>query len=388
MTALRKPEDRHIDLRASACTAGLSQFTVALLRFTLVALEPVGLPSFSGSTFRGAFGTEFRRIACMPICNDAGTCPIASQCAYARVFEAKPVKEGYVPSGDGGLPRPFVIHPPLGRMDIEPGERFTFHLVLVGWAADYIPYFILTWRELGRIGLGRGRGRFRLERVESVTSIDGDADADQARLIYNSEDELVRNCVERLTSERLLSLRPSLGQAGDSNQSEQLVLGKTPESRRGDRLAIETLTRSPKEQAPTRADAGGDRLALEIVTPLRLKSNGEFLRSDLPFAVLAGALIRRLESLSFFYGSGSLGLNYGSLIEQARQIKAASTSVRWIGWERYSSRQDRRVPWGGLLGRVEYQGDWQPFAPFLILGEIIGVGNNCAFGLGRIRGNA
>ncbi|MGH9764874.1 MAG: hypothetical protein ACREAC_28905, partial [Blastocatellia bacterium] len=49
-----------------ASTISLDRFTVSLLRFTLRAVDPVELPQFSGSTFRGAFGTEFRRLVCLP----------------------------------------------------------------------------------------------------------------------------------------------------------------------------------------------------------------------------------------------------------------------------------------------------------------------------------
>ena len=37
-----------------------------------------------------------------------------------------------------------------------PGDRFDFHLVLVGRAIDYLPYFLFTFIELGRTGLGPG----------------------------------------------------------------------------------------------------------------------------------------------------------------------------------------------------------------------------------------
>jgi hypothetical protein len=358
-----------------ASNAILQEFKVTILRFTLHALEPVGLPSFSGSTFRGGFGAEFRRIACLPLCHDASTCIIAAQCAYARIFEAKPAKEGYTPAGDGGLPRPFVIHPPESGRVIEPGERFSFHLVLVGWAADYVPYFILAWRELGRVGLGRGRGRFKLETVESCASIDPQANRERTRLVYSAQDELVRNSLEHLTAGRLLSLHPALG----ATNGGAGPLGE------GVGADADTDPRNTLSGVASGAPAPEGRLSIELVTPLRLKSNGEFLRSDLPFAVLAGALLRRLETLSFFYGPGSLRLDYRALMEQARQVRIVSSNLRWVEWERYSSRQDRRVPWGGILGRAQYEGDFGVFAPFLALGEILGIGNNCVFGLGRLR---
>ncbi len=335
----------------------LTRLELALLKFTLRAEEAVTLPVFSGSTFRGAFGAMFRRICCAPHCTDAQSCLLASVCAYARIFEAHPDVAGYSPTNEGGLPRPFVIHPPIGppigpptahRSVINPGEEFSFHLALIGMAASYAPYFILTWRELGQIGLGQGRGRFRLEKVESCPSLDATV---ATRLIYSSADELVRNDIETLTAERLLAANPRL----QSDIDAQI------------------------------ASSQPSRLRIELLMPLRLKSGGEFLRDALPFDVLIGALLRRLESLSFLYCGGSLHLDYRAVVARAREAQTVKSDLRWVEWKRYSQRQERRIPWGGMVGSVEYAGEFGEFGAFLALGGVVGVGNNCAFGLGRIK---
>lgn len=65
-------------------------------------------------------------------------------------------------------PHPFVIEPPLERKrGYKPGEGITFGLTLVGRAIDYLPYFIYTFNELGKTGLGKGRGKFELKAVRS-----------------------------------------------------------------------------------------------------------------------------------------------------------------------------------------------------------------------------
>ncbi len=321
----------------------LQHFRLALLKFTLRAEQQIALPEFAGSTFRGAFGAMFRRLACMPQCEDVQTCLVASHCAYARVFEARPAVAGYRPASEGGLPRPFVIHPPLENRSIGAGTEFSFHLALIGLAIDYLPYFILTWRELGRVGMGRGRGRFHLERVESCRSLN-----EESFIIYSSADELVRNNLELITTEGLLTRSAPLRQVAASDRAKGKV-----------------------------------HMRIELLTPTRLKSGGEFLRTELPFSVLLSALLRRLESLSFFYCGGSLQLDYKALIARAEEVAVVENSLRWVSWERYSRRQERKIPWGGIMGCVEYRGDFTPFLPFLALGELVGVGNNCAFGLGR-----
>jgi len=57
----------------------------------------------------------------------------------------------------------------------------------------------------------------------------------------------------------------------------------------------------------------------------------------------------------------------------------------WQDWERYSSRQQTRMKFGGWVGEIIYQGDFQRFLPLLRLGEHIHVGKVTTFGLGKYR---
>jgi len=69
-------------------------------------------------------------------------------CPYTAVFQP------FVPEGsekiskNRDIPRPFVIKPPLETKETYlPGERLSFDLVLVGKIKDYLPYFIVTFKE-------------------------------------------------------------------------------------------------------------------------------------------------------------------------------------------------------------------------------------------------
>ena len=82
-------------------------------------------------------------------------------CPYTAVFQP------FVPEGsekiskNRDIPRPFVIKPPLETKETYlPGERLSFDLVLVGKIKDYLPYFIVTFKELSQAGLGRVTLRF------------------------------------------------------------------------------------------------------------------------------------------------------------------------------------------------------------------------------------
>ncbi|MHB8927427.1 MAG: hypothetical protein ACYC9Q_07195 [Bacillota bacterium] len=80
------------------------------------------------------------------------------------------------------MPRPFLFEPPPGEaVTYQPGQAFEFGLTLFGRGIEYLPYFIVSFKELAEKGLGIGRGRAKLERVDS----DG-------RLVYDATDGMVR----------------------------------------------------------------------------------------------------------------------------------------------------------------------------------------------------
>ena len=127
-------------------------FIVRPLRFRFLAKDPIFFPvNKPGNVVRGAFGLLFRELAC--------TCAgqHADDCAYARIFEPKPMAGG--PSGFADLPRPFVIRAAhLDGRRIAPGERFHFDLNLFTDDPWPLPYFERTFAKLASQGMGPGRG--------------------------------------------------------------------------------------------------------------------------------------------------------------------------------------------------------------------------------------
>jgi hypothetical protein len=63
-------------------------------------------------------------------------------------------------------PHPFVIEPPPEkRRGYKPGDEINFGLTLIGRAIDYLPYFIYTFDELGKMGIGKGKAQYELKTV-------------------------------------------------------------------------------------------------------------------------------------------------------------------------------------------------------------------------------
>ncbi len=63
------------------------------LRLHFEAQEPLRLPPYKGSTFRGAFGVTFKCTVCIVRHRECKRCLIQKQCVYPYVFDT-PVAEG------------------------------------------------------------------------------------------------------------------------------------------------------------------------------------------------------------------------------------------------------------------------------------------------------
>ncbi len=306
-----------------------STLSLARYRVTVEAKEELHLPAYLGSTLRGAFGGAFRQLCCPGHAGEA--CSIPESCPYHLVFETAPPPGSDALRGHEAIPRPFVIAPPPAEPRAYPaGSPVVFDLTLIGRAREFFPHFVVTLREVDRIG--RGRRAVSLRRIEAVHPLRGTVE-----VAYTDEDALVRAVGAVVTL--------------------------------GDCAAV------PCPAGPVR---------VEFVTQTRLKHGATFARRP-EFQVLLRRLLGRLSSLARFHGGGPLDVDFRGLIEQAAGVRLVEDGTAWTAWSRYSRRQDRRMEWTGVVGTAVYEGDLAPFWPYLVLGQWTHVGSGCTFGLGRYR---
>jgi hypothetical protein len=304
-------------------------------RFTLLAEQEMRLPPYLGSTLRGGFGHIFRHLCCATCRPDCKGCELAQSCPYFAVFDPSPPPDSPALRKLEEIPRPFVIEPPPRiESPLARGSLIRFGLTLIGKARDLFPYFVVSFRELGREGLGRGRGRFRLESIEALDPL-----FNRSESLYVFPGSMVKNSSFSASLEDCHSL------AAD-------------------------LSLSPTS------------LKLAFLTPIRLKHDGHLV--DRPeFHILFRSLLRRLSSLSLFHCGERLEVDYQALIRAAERVELVHDDTRWHDWERYSSRQKERMTFGGIVGQAIYRGDMAIFLPFLIFGQWTHVGKNATFGLGK-----
>jgi hypothetical protein len=230
------------------------------------------------------------------------------------------------------------------------GETLTFGLILVGQSITYLPYFIAVFRELGRVGLGHNRGRYRLRTVEAISP-----DNEAGDPIYQADDELIRPVDLSLTAKMITD------RAAQISQPSMLNL-----------------------QSPRKA-SNLQSLTLHFLTPTRLKEQGRWVSVGPPFPVLIRTLLGRISSLSYFHCGKRLEVDFRGLIDQAGAVRLKESQTRWEDWDRFSGRQKQRIRMGGLVGRVIYEGNLEPYLPLLAVGELVHVGKGTVFGNGQYR---
>ena len=285
-------------------------------------------PYKSGNIVRGAFGNIFRKLVCIPNCQDANICDVRATCPYARVFEPRAAR-GEGPSGLADWPRPFVFRAShLDGRTVRQGEAFYFDVHIFDVRDPALAYFVLAFARLAREGLGPGRGRADMTAVDQL-----DLSGVTVARVFDGE----RVCAGELA-------KP---------------------------IALEM------SDVPKRVE----QVEVRFVTPTELKS-GHQVAERPEFAILFGRLRDRLSTLRTLYGDGPLAIDFRAMGERAAAVRIVRCELQQTAVDRLSSRTGQRHFLGGFVGKVEYEGNLGEFVPYLRLGSWVGVGRQTVWGKG------
>lgn len=296
-------------------------------RFAIQAIGPIKLPVYKGGTFRGGMLTIFRRIVCAAPHQRCRSCLLSSRCLYAQLFETRLPDDHPDARKYKKPPRPYVLNPPITeRRFFEKNDILEFSLILFGQARNALPYFIYTFKELGKAGLGSSRGKFDLLRVDRTTN-------GRPLRIYDMETQTISSAPE--------------------NETEMMI-----------------------------SIPADDLVNLEFQTPLRIKAD-KSLVTRLTFPVFFENLCRRISLMTGIYGDPARLPDLAALEKKAAEVITIQNGLRWYDWDRYSGRQKTRMQFGGLVGGIGFEGDLDPFMPLIAVGEQINIGQLTTFGLGK-----
>lgn len=300
------------------------------------ALDDVRLPPFAGSAWRGAFGHALKQLVCVTREPTCPACLLFRSCLYPYLFETPPDPAVGKLTRYTAAPHPFVLRPgPVRSQPLAPGEELVLEVILFGKSNRLLPYVIHALERAGQRGLGSGGGRLHLEQVVQATV-----------------DE---------TGWR------GLWRAGEPLQAWQPVELPLPPCPAMVKLVVETPLRLKREE--------------HNVTP-----------AGFEFAGLFGNLLRRISLLTAFHTETPLATDFAGLMQRARAFRSLETRLRWQDWTRYSSRQGRPVPMGGVVGEIVLTesgvgaaATLAPFWPYLWLGQWTHAGKGTSMGLGQYR---
>lgn len=118
-------------------------------------------------------------------------------------------------------------------------------------------------------------------------------------------------------------------------------------------------------------------IKLQFITPLRIKKENRFLRSDeIELKDIINSIYQRQMKL--------LGKDFKKFPYEI-QGEVISKDIVFKDLTRQSNRQKTTMNMGGLIGQMQIQNLNKESYEVLKVGEILGVGKQCVFGLGKIK---
>ena len=283
---------------------------------------------YLGSAWRGAFGRALRRSACITNLPSCENCVLLERCVYPRTFEKRPPANEQKLRRYPTAPNPYVLAPHSDSADGTLGLDVT----LFGDANDDAPAILQALERAGRDGLTQNRVPLRLLETQAETTT-GSEDSEWTAI--RSAGGGLRTCAARI---------------------------------------VET----PRPVAPPSA------VRVRLTSPLRIRADGRYVDPRrFGFRAFAANLLRRVSLLTYFFGKRPLEVEFATLLQEAERVRIEDAQLRWREGARHSSRQQARIPMGGIVGSFVAQGPavatlW----PCLWLGQWTHIGKGCTMGLG------
>ncbi len=314
---------------------------IAAYQVHTTLLQDATIPPYVGSVFRHAFEKAFRAVSCPAPEDKPQDCFYGEMCAYNYVFDTDRFKEK---DKDGNpskvlidVPKPFVIETPFAT---EPytkkrGDVMIFNMLLVGKAVVHLPLFVLAFKELGRLGFAENKIKFKVTSVQAVDTLH-----DITNELYSAQTDAFKVITHTVSFKKV------------AQQFEDEKFKRVTE------------------------------VKLDFMTPFRVKRTQMALANP-EFFVLARPMLRRLMALARFYCDSRVRMDYKQLMDLASQVKIKENKLEWFDWGKFSPKNESKSQIGGLFGSVTYEGPLGEFLPYLIYGQLVHVGKNTTYGLGK-----
>ncbi len=301
-------------------------------RIDLTILGEGFISDFAGSMMRGSLFSALRSLVCLTKSETCKGCIVWDQCSYSFFFDSPSVKVDSVIKAGDSIPHPYIIEMPFPhRHYIEKGKTINFNIVLIGKSIVFLPHLICAILRMCEKGIGRDKIILQLD------SVSLEKEGGESMKIFENNKLIEHKVVYK---------------ANNFFQDEK--------------------------------DAS--KITLRFETPVRIKHRGR-LCTRLEFDILIKNILRRISLLSIYYGDEEAGdipdFDIQRLIKRAASVRVSRCRMGWVDIGRYSSAQKMEMQLGGIKGRISFEGDLREFIPFIKLAEILHIGKNTSFGLGK-----
>jgi len=273
------------------------------------------------------------------------------------------------------VPHPFVLRLPGRRANddvtLRPGDTLSLEMVLIEDAIEHLPSLAAAFESMGQDGLGRKTKQ-------------SDGHRSRGRVILRQATLDLGTLAIPVYDGRRWSL---------PTECTPALYGRAS-----------TFASRLREDPGNEVDTNRDHVQVSIWAPLRLKHGGMIVRpSDLTVDALASNVFRRITGLALCYGQipapeeGNqaghdairryLEAVQAGFVDLAEHTTLVHSDVEWTRDTRYSHRQKRRHPVGGLIGTIGLRGSpsvrttWRRW---LGIAERVHLGKKTSMGLGRI----
>jgi hypothetical protein len=339
------------------------------LEFKIRFLEDTHLPIMKGSTFRGGFGYIFKKLTCPLRKDNCIGCIISNSCPYANVFTNPSGinKETFI-SENSYTPHPFVFdfyeNEKLKMTSFKKNETFEFRFLIIGTAIRFLPYFVYSFIELGKKGIGKEYYKYELESVKV-----------KDKEIYNYKTGKILNDFEKIDFYHNIL------------NEEDNYLSKL---KRNSNISLFNPTKISTDENILLENKKDYKLSLNFITPVRIKKDRRYTEF-IDFNILITNIIRRLYLLTILFciqnDSDKYQVsNLKEYLNSSYQVKNLNNYLSWYDWSRYSTRQKTTMKLGGLVGQISFIGKGEFLNNYLkplFACEYLHVGKGTSFGLGK-----
>ncbi len=133
---------------------------------------------------------------------------------------------------------------------------------------------------------------------------------------------------------------------------------------------------------PVIPDFSSGMCYVNFQTPTRIKKEGKYFETEIPFQNLFLRFADRLKELCNVYSDEPCEFSLSHLIEKSKQVGMVVEDASYHTINRLSTKTGDKCNLSGFTGKILYTGNLQPFAEVLSYLPWINVGSSTAFGCG------